>query len=204
MPGPSQLPAAVIRAPLCALFVTILCSSPAAVAQDESFLRCAEFSERDARIACLEQALEAAVAARAAEAAPVTASIPATQAPAPVAATSPPAPAPTTASGEASPAAKPGLLNDVFGWFGRDRNAGDANAPKIAESMEAVVANIDFHKPDVRTITLDNGQVWRQLYAERYNLRVGDRILITRATGRLQYRLEAERFNGFIRVERLR
>ena len=76
--------------------------------------------------------------------------------------------------------------------------------PEIAEMMQASVTVLDLYKPDVWTITLDNGQIWRQVYADRFNLRVGDAITITRKTGRVQYQLEADRFNGFIRVERLR
>ena len=70
--------------------------------------------------------------------------------------------------------------------------------------MDEQVTELEYYKPDVVTITLSNGQIWRQLYASRFNLRVGDDIHIYRSSGNQQYRLEAERFNGIIRVERLR
>ncbi|MEY4642071.1 MAG: hypothetical protein RLZZ227_2065 [Pseudomonadota bacterium] len=93
-------------------------------------------------------------------------------------------------------------MDKAIGWFARERDTGEAQAP--AETMSATVSELEFLKPQILTITLDNGQVWRQLYASRYNLRTGDAVKITRTMGRVQYRLEAERFNGYIQVERLR
>jgi hypothetical protein len=212
-----------VRSAVSRVLLTGFCLlSPLAQAQDEAFLSCAEFSDRTERVLCLEDALEAAVQARdarqaqpatparvapAAPPAPAVArTAPQTVQPAPQ--TSAPAvPAPRATASTATQATEQddsSLIDDVFGWFGRDRDGDDADAPEIAETMSATVAELELFKPDVWTITLDNGQVWRQIYASRYNLRAGDTVSITRANGRVQYRLEAERFNGFIQVERLR
>lgn len=90
------------------------------------------------------------------------------------------------------------MLN-LFGLINRD---GEPEQP--VESMQARVAALDYFKPDVLTITLENGQVWRQKYARRYNLREGDDVRIYGTNWGVQFRLEAERFNGFIQVERVR
>jgi hypothetical protein len=231
MPGPLSLPLDPLLRMLrfthtarfaasCFVLAAASLSPISALAQEEAFLSCADFNDRAARVTCLEDALSDAVAAREArESPPAPAAIPAAQ-PAATVVQQPPAPPAPTAATAATTAPPPSAaqtvapptaveedrsrLLDVFGWFGRDRNDGEEDAPEIAEMMQATVTGLEVFKPDRWTITLDNGQVWRQLYTDRYNLREGDAVTISRATGRLQYRLEAERFNGFIQVERVR
>lgn len=168
-------------------------------AQDEAFLQCADLSDREARVSCLETALDAAVRERAAaEAAPSAA--PSTPA-APAISAAPVAPAAPVAAAPAQEAAAEERRFDLFGFFERQREAKPAEP---SETMDGRVAELKFYKPDIWTVTLENGQVWRQIYAKRYNLREGDAVKIYSTNWGQQYRLEAERFNGFIQVERLK
>jgi type IV secretory pathway VirB10-like protein len=191
-----------------ALVLSSICIFPlTGVAQDEAFLLCANLTDRAARVSCLENALERAVEERdagqaqpAAPAAAVQTPQPQQQAPA-VRAAAPAAPAPATTA-EAAQEESRGF--DLFGLFERERDEEAEKEQQAANTMHAKVAELDFYKPDVLTITLDNGQIWRQLYARRHNLREGDAISIYQSGWGKQFRLEAERFNGFIQVERLR
>lgn len=193
-------------------------------AQDATLLECADVADRDARLSCLEAALETAVRNRDAATASPTPAQPPSPAPqttsvvAPTVVTptvvTPTIVAPTVAtqtvvtSAEAvAPAPTAETMTEdtgrfnLFGWLDRQR---EEQPEGPVETMAERVAELAYYKPDVLTITLSNGQIWRQLYASRFNLRVGDDIHIYRSSGNQQYRLEAERFNGIIRVERLR
>lgn len=191
------------------LIMTLCLFSLNSKAQDDAFLRCADFADRGARIACLEDALEAAVAARSARTnqpqPPAVAQQPPAQAPvAPAApALAVPARDPSAAPKEEEREEQGGFA--LFGFFDRAREERQAREEQQkSETMQAKVADLSFYKPDVLTITLDNGQVWRQIYVRRYNLREGDAVNIYQPGWGEQFRLEAERFNGFIQVERLR
>jgi hypothetical protein len=212
------------------LFVMLLgCTSlmPAlGYAQDGPFLECADLIDRDARLSCLETALEAAIKQRDAANASqyrIEAATPAVQS-----TTSPVAPATAPANvtssnatssnvtagnvtaanvtaaddsaADDSAATEPRNFN-LFGWLNREH---DEQPAEPVETMQARVADLEYFKPDVWTITLDNGQVWRQMYVRRFNLREGDAIRIYSTGWGQQYRLEAERFNGYIQVERVR
>jgi hypothetical protein len=56
--------------------------------------------------------------------------------------------------------------------------------------------------PYCHLLTLEYGQVWRQTLPKFYPLRDGQEVRIYE--GRLGFRLAAEEFGGFIRVERVR
>jgi hypothetical protein len=55
-------------------------------------------------------------------------------------------------------------------------------------------------------ITLEDGQVWRQTYPERYPLRVGQRVTLRPTRWGDSWRLSAEGLEGYgyIQVERVR
>ena len=180
-------------------------------AQDAALLACADVADRDARLSCLEAALETAVRNRdAATASPApaqmagsaaqTTSVVTPTVATPAVVTSVESVAPTPAPTAETATEDTGRFN-LFGLLDRQR---DEQPEQPVETMEEQVTELEYYKPDVVTITLSNGQIWRQLYASRFNLRVGDDIHIYRSSGNQQYRLEAERFNGIIRVERLR
>jgi hypothetical protein len=177
---------------LCALAVLLPVTSSA---QDEAFLRCANFSEREARVQCLETELNQAVSEQNSKQTTATPSAPSTT-------QAPTVKAESTATPQAAGAVEPTSKSfELFGLLNRDK------APKPTkdiEAMQAEITELKLYKTDAWTITLDNGQVWRQLYTKRYALRVSDAIKIYKSEWGEQFRLEAERFNGFIQVERLR
>ena len=58
--------------------------------------------------------------------------------------------------------------------------------------------------PNSYVITLENGQVWRQTFAERYSLRVGQSVTLSPTRWGKRFRLSAEGSNSNIQVERVR
>ena len=188
-----------LAAPVCRTVVLLASLSllPAAsYAQDEPFLACAEFSNRDARISCLETALETAVKNRDA----ATTAQARTGVTTPAARSSATAVTPAPVPVEATVATEP-RDQKLFGLFGRER---EEESAKPVDTLQASVAKLEYYKPDVLTITLDNGQVWRQSSASRFNLQKDDAVRIYATRWGKNYRLEAERFNGYIQVSRIR
>jgi hypothetical protein len=74
-----------------------------------------------------------------------------------------------------------------------------------SESGEIVgtIAALRETAPDTYLITLDNGQIWRQVASKRYRLQTGMDVRIYPGWGN-SLRLTAVDANGFIQVERAR
>lgn len=194
-----------------AVAVTLLVSlaSNALHAQDSAFLACAQYNDRGDRIACLEDALEAALAAQeraqntprpaAPAAAPETP--PAAPAQNPVA-VAPPATEPPEASA-AAPAEREERtsLMDRIRAFGQSDAASISTDPSGNERLHDTITALE-KRNELWTVTLSSGQVWRQAYPRTLNLRVGDEISIYQEGLGDGYRLATPRLSGFIRVER--
>lgn len=200
------------------LLMTLLCSvafdvesalaQPASV--DSAFLACANHSDRGQRIACLEDALQAAMAAResptAAEVAPASAASAAVAA-APSPAQSPePAPASTpssqtSAATVATPTTDDPSLLDRVRAFGRGvtMSTDDSGSERLHDSITSLEK-----RNDLWIVTLSSGQVWRQEVPRNLALRVGDAVEIYQEGFGNGYRLANPRLSGFIRVERIR
>lgn len=168
---------------------------------DSAFLACAAFADRGQRIACLEDTLEAALAARGT--APQAATAPAAPSPA-TAATTAATPASTaTLSIDSTPAAptdEPSLLDRVRSFGKRvDVSTDDSGNERLHDSITALEK-----RNELWVVTLSSGQVWRQEVARALNLRVGDDIEIYQEGIGNGYRLSTPRLSGFIRVERVR
>ena len=97
---------------------------------------------------------------------------------------------------------------------GRGDAAGEAaldgfGLPKSDESgferdeMTATIASVRTVAPNRHVITLDNGQVWRQVHPERYRLRPGQHARIYSTRWGASYRLSVEELRGFIQVQRV-
>ena len=146
-----------------------------------------------------------AVAPSAAAAPPVAA--PVTAPPA----TAPPAPAPqaVAAPAPAAPTASPGAPageRRVRVESARVRR-GESSRESSGESdtFEGVITALRETVPNAWVVTLDNGQVWRQDYPERYRLQVGQPVRIARARGfGGGFRLTVAELGGSIQVERVR
>ncbi len=122
--------------------------------------------------------------------------------------TAPTAPAPDARAALAEPPAAP-ELDSVTG--ARPEAVGDtppSTAPlgEPAEPPEFVasVAALRQIVPNSYVITLDNGQIWRQTYAEWYPLLPGQRVTIRPSRWGGTFWLTADDANGFIQVKRVR
>lgn len=77
-----------------------------------------------------------------------------------------------------------------------------APAPPRSESV-GTIASLRERIPGRYLITLDSGEVWEQRIAERYPLRVGQRVRIYPSKWGRGQRLEADGLKGFIQVDRV-
>lgn len=172
-----------------------------ALAQDSAFLACARFEDRGQRIACLEDALEAATDTQAAPTASMAP--PAASTAAPAAAATPAAPVvavPATASNN----------NEERSLLDRIRNFGQSE-PEVTVSigdngedrLHDSIASLD-KRNNLWIVTLSSGQVWRQTYPRNLLLREGDAISIDQEGIGGSFRLSTPRLSGFIRVERIK
>jgi hypothetical protein len=72
------------------------------------------------------------------------------------------------------------------------------------EEIVSTITELKETRPNVYTITLENGQIWRQVGSKRYPLRIGFEVRIYESRWQSSYRLSAVATNGFIQVERIR
>ena len=70
--------------------------------------------------------------------------------------------------------------------------------------LHSTISKLREYIPGRYLITLENGQVWRQMVAERYRLRKGHNVRIYPTRWGESFRLSAEGLKGFIQVERVR
>jgi len=70
--------------------------------------------------------------------------------------------------------------------------------------FHSTISKLREYIPGRYLITLENGQVWRQMVAKRYRLRVGHNVRIYPSRWGKSFRLSAEELKGFIQVERVR
>ena len=80
----------------------------------------------------------------------------------------------------------------------------NAAADTAASEWVGTITSLRLRAPNTYLITLDNGQVWSQRVAERYTLRVGQRVRVYQSKWGNGQRLEADGVNGFIQVELVR
>ena len=70
--------------------------------------------------------------------------------------------------------------------------------------LHSTISELKEYVPNRYLITLENGQVWRQMVGEKYELRVGHNVRIYPSRWGKSFRLSVEGFKGFIQVERVR
>jgi hypothetical protein len=171
---------------------------------------CLEIEAPAERLACFERRVDEARGRRQAPPAapppaapPPPVTTPAARAPA----ATPPAPAAATAPAPAARAPAP-ADDDSFG-LSSSPSRRDARAAREAEEEErteltAKVVAVRETIPNNLTITLDNGQIWRQNRPEFYPLRAGYEVRIYPWKGGKSYRLTAPFLRNWIQVERVR
>jgi hypothetical protein len=95
-------------------------------------------------------------------------------------------PAPASENPPAAATAATGTLTqeDRFGKTGDEveRTVEEATGSERIDSLSATVTRLQQYAYDKVLITLDNGQVWKQVDASSLRLRVGDAIDIERAS----------------------
>ena len=177
-------------------------------AQDSAFLACGQYSDRGQRIACLEDTLDAALAARE----------PVSVAPAPGPAARGGAPAvsgtmPAAPMADSTPAVSADDQAEATGsdtsLLERIRSFGSKATTSISsdasgqDQLHDTITGLE-KRNDLWTVTLASGQVWRQVVTRFLNLREGDEITIYQAGIGSGFRMATGRLSGFIRVERVK
>jgi hypothetical protein len=90
--------------------------------------------------------------------------------------------------------------------FGRRSEAGSARVETGKEGRKELidtVASVREINASMLEVTLQGGQVWRQMISKRYPLREGDEVTIRPTIWGQSYRLTAKRLEGFIQVQRI-
>jgi hypothetical protein len=155
---------------------------------------CVELNAPGERLDCFEREVAAhrpaapgTPASAPAPAAPApTASVPAASPPAAQRIGIPPAAAPAPAAAETR----------------RDRREREEEPAR--QEIVATVTDLRVGLPNAWSITLDNGQVWRQSPPKWYALRPGMQVRLSPTNWGDSYRLSAAELSGFIQVQRVR
>lgn len=134
---------------------------------------CRDLTDDDARLICYDSAVDRS--RQSADSGPR---------PAPAAPAAPPAPAAPAGAAAASSAAANLSQEDLFGKSGDEveRTVQEATGSAPLDSLSATVTKLQKYSYDKVLITLDNGQVWKQVDGSNVRLRVGDTVEIERAS----------------------
>ena len=159
-------------------FAILAMTLPAAASADalrDELRVCRDLPDDDARLICYDAAVDRSRQSTYSRPAPAAE-------PSPPAAPREPAAAPaaTAASGAAA-----GLSQeDLFGKTSDEveRTVEEATGDARIDSLSATVTKLQEYTWDKVLITLDNGQVWKQIDASSLRLRVGDAVEIERAS----------------------
>ena len=156
-------------------FAILALTLPAAASADalrDELRVCRDLPDDDARLICYDAAVDRSRHS--------TYSTPAPAAESPSAA----APAEPAAAAAATGAAASLSQEDLFGKTSNEveRTVEEATGDARIDSLSATVTKLREYTYDKVLITLDNGQVWRQVDASNLRLRVGDAVDIERAS----------------------
>ena len=129
--------------------------------------RCNDLADADARLACYDAAVDPG--RQGAAAGPVAAE---------------PQPAAPVQAESASTGTGTLSQEDLFGKSGdeMERTVREATGSEPIDSLGATVSKLQRYSYDKVLITLDNGQVWKQIDGSSLRLRVGDAVEIERAS----------------------
>jgi hypothetical protein len=155
---------------------------------------CVNLEKPGERLDCFERQLEAqGQTAPEASRTGQTPATPARTAPSPAATPAPAREAAPTAT------ATPDAVESI-----RERRTRREEAAAPGREITAVVTDLRESIPNTWTVTLDNGQVWRQSPPKPYPLRVGAQVRLYPTGWGTSYRLTVDEQRGFIQVERVR
>ncbi len=80
----------------------------------------------------------------------------------------------------------------------------EARADRLAVEYFGAIESLREIEPNAWLITLDNGQVWRQVEPKAYPLRVGDRVRVYPSIWGYSFRLSVVARKGFVQVRLVR
>lgn len=162
---------------------------------------CRSITERSARFDCYDAVEVGATTAPTAPVTPATAEAAATPATT-VSSATPAVPAGTAAAPAvaAAPAAgaEPALAR--FGLSSRLEQNADTGAVELVDR----VAELKLVQHNQWQLTLESGQVWRQMLSRQFNLKAGQDVRIRQIGDGPNYRLSSPQLSGFIQVQRVR
>lgn len=102
---------------------------------------------------------------------------------------------------DAEPTSNGSGLSSDFG-FPEDR---DSRREERENRLVSVIANVEQNIPNQHILTLENGQVWRQMQPDARILpNVGFKVEVYPTRWGSSYRMSFEEIKGFIQVERVR
>jgi hypothetical protein len=163
---------------------------------------CVKLQSPGERLDCYERQVQRAQAARAAP--PAAAAPP----PAPPAVLQPPAAAPPAVAAPRAAAPAPAAPSAPSAPAEGDVRVEEARGGASSDNpaLTGTIVALREIVPNRWLVTLDNGDSWRQTYAEWYPLQIGQRVELTRNNrfGSKSYRLTAVGVNGRIQVEPVR
>lgn len=211
----------------CALLLTV--SGLSSAQEVDAFLACAQISDREQRLICLDAALDDATAGQAAgQEVPAAA---AEQAPASVETfgETPGQVAETTEAGEGADREsifrlprfsifRRGDNVESSGEDAADSGSDDADSDRLEsfgrqarvvinengeDELHDTITELFMARPNQWLVRLASGQVWRQVHPKRLNLREGDAVRIYPTGWGDNFRLETPRLDGYIQVLRV-
>jgi hypothetical protein len=153
---------------------------------------CVALESPDERFACYERRVAAERHGQTPAPAPRAAPPGAASTPTPAAESAPRA---STASAPVSPRAVARIEENAP----RRERAPDDDAVEF----EGTITALRTIAPKAYEVTLDNGQVWRQVVAQQYSLEVGQHVRIYPTHWGSSYRLAASERKGFVQVKRV-
>ncbi len=159
-----------------------LCLCFAAFLQAQVVVDCSEIESDEARLACYDERFGRSDAGDQVPPSAVEATADVAAAPEP-AATAEPAAESAPAVAPAPEAAPKASGEQLFGKSSDETSAAIAEAAGVEDvsSITASATSVASDPYGKITISLDNGQRWRQVRAERFDVSVGDEVVIRRA-----------------------
>lgn len=159
-------------------------ASTASYADDSAFLACGQYTYREMRVACLEAALNDAIMKQ------NQSTVPGNQ---------------EQIKGYRRPVTgNTTTYQDRVDAFGRENQPRVVSTGEGKEEFYDQISGLNKIKPNIWDITLNSGQVWRQVYPKRFDLRESDTVRIYPSRWGDNFRLTTSRLSGFIQVSRIK
>lgn len=157
----------------CLALLPILLTAllPAAVQAQEELLRCADVADDTTRLACydrLARELRSAAGVEIADDATANST----------------SPGPNADNAASSPVEPVGNgMRSALALFGFESRPEEQRAiTEVADRLEGAVTSASHSPFSGWTLTLDNGQVWKQIGSDRFDIEAGDQAVITRGS----------------------